>query len=58
MKRTKIKDLDIKSGKDIDTRPLNQRVTKRIKPNQKPDAVEQLFFTPFTVYCGVPKDRR
>ena len=44
MKRTKNKDRDLNTQK-IDVRPLDVRAGKRIKPGQKPDTIEQLFFT-------------
>ena len=44
MNRTKKWDKDLNTQK-IDVRPLDVRVSKRIKPGQSPDAIEQLFFT-------------
>ena len=47
-RRTKYKGVRNDLGKiirDIDTKPLNQRIKcKRIKPDQKSDATEQLLF--------------
>ena len=54
----KMKKQDPMLSREIDVRPLLQRLGKRIKPNQQPDAHEQLFFSPYTVYCGAPKDDR
>ena len=45
MKRHNIKDREITPSKMPDVRPLDVRVSKRIKPGQSPDAIEQLFFT-------------
>lgn len=44
MKRHNIKDREITPSKIPDVRPLDQRLTKRIKPGQQPNASEQLIF--------------
>lgn len=51
------KDFDL-TMKLPDVRPLDCRCGKRIKPGQKPDAIEQLFFTPYQVFCIDNKTRR